>query len=129
MGRTGNTATECRGYRGSWRCSRLTLLRRSANTATERRGYRSPVVASLCRGGTQSTITRERTATRDPILMPKMAHTGEDHGHITLIGSGDNFGVANRPARLNGTSSAGVGRGDEAIGEGKESIARHRAAL
>jgi hypothetical protein len=42
--------------------------------------------------------------------MPEMANAGEDHRHVAFIRSGDNFLVANRAARLNRASRAGIGR-------------------
>jgi len=54
--------------------------------------------------------------------MLKVTFTSEDHDHITLVGCGDDFVVANGATRLNRSDSTRFGRGDEAVGERKESV-------
>jgi hypothetical protein len=49
--------------------------------------------------------------------MFEVAHAGEDHGHAPLIRGGDDFFIADGTTGLNGSGSAGLGGGNQAIGE------------
>jgi len=60
--------------------------------------------------------------------MPEMPAAGEGHGHAALVGGGDDFGVALGAAGLDGGSRAGLGGGDETVGEREECIAANGAA-
>jgi hypothetical protein len=44
--------------------------------------------------------------------MPEMAFSGEDHGHATLVGRGNDIRVAHRTAGLDGSSRPGLCRRD-----------------
>src|SRR5437763_1638191 len=61
--------------------------------------------------------------------MPEMAYAGEDHCHLALVSGGNHFFITNRAARLNRASRASVGRSKQPVREGKESVARDRAAF
>ena len=61
--------------------------------------------------------------------MPEMTDAGEDHGHLAFIGCGDHLFVPNGAAGLDRAGGARIGRGDQAVGEGKKCIACHGAAF
>src|SRR4051812_18723558 len=61
--------------------------------------------------------------------MSKMAKTGEDHRDVAFVGDGDDFGIADGAAWLNGGGGAGFGGGDEAVGERKKCIAANHTAF
>src|SRR3954447_25459061 len=62
-------------------------------------------------------------------LVPKVPHASEYHCHLPLVSGGNHFFVPNRAARLNRAGRASFGSGDQPVREGKESVARNRAAL
>ena len=55
-------------------------------------------------------------------LMPEVAVTGEAHGHAAFIGGGDDIGIALAASWLDGGGGAGVGGGQQAVGERKEGV-------
>src|SRR5690606_17905158 len=59
----------------------------------------------------------------------KVAHAGEQHRNVRLVGGGDDFGIAQRAARLDDGAHA-MARGDfDAVAKRKEGIrGQHRAA-
>jgi len=50
--------------------------------------------------------------------MPEVADAGEHHGKAGVVGGGDNLVVADRPARLDDRGGAGLGGGQQPVGEG-----------
>lgn len=56
------------------------------------------------------------------LLMPEVAMTGEAHGHAAFIGGGDDIGIALAASWLDGGGGAGVGGGQQAVGERKEGV-------
>src|SRR4051812_7697041 len=61
--------------------------------------------------------------------MAKVSSAGEDHGHAAFVGGGDDVGIADGAARLDGRCRAGFGGGNETIGEGEEGVAANYAAV
>jgi len=55
-------------------------------------------------------------------LVPEVAHAGEDHGHLAFVGGGDDFVVADAAPGLDDGGGTGVGRSEEAVGEGEEGV-------
>ena len=55
-------------------------------------------------------------------LMPEVAVTGEAHGHAAFIGGGDDIGIALAASWLDGGGGAGVGGGQQAVGEREERV-------
>ena len=60
--------------------------------------------------------------------MPEVPHPGKDHGQSRRIGRGDDFIIADRPARLDHGGRPGFGGGQQPVSEGEEGIGGHRAA-
>ena len=60
--------------------------------------------------------------------MAEVPGAGEEHGHPAAIGFGDDFGVADTSPGLDRGGRAGLGGGDQAVGERKEGVAGHGAA-
>ena len=54
--------------------------------------------------------------------VPEMAHAGEHHGDAGLVGGRDHLVVAHRAARLDHRRRAGLDRGQQPVGEGKERV-------
>jgi hypothetical protein len=54
----------------------------------------------------------------------EVAHSGEDHRKAGIVGGGDDFLVADRPARLDDGGGACLDRGEQAVREGEEGIGR-----
>jgi len=57
--------------------------------------------------------------------MFEVAHAGEDHCDVVLVGCGDHFFVAHRAARLNDRRHASLRRFINAVAEGEESVGGH----
>ena len=57
--------------------------------------------------------------------MSEMAHAGEHHGKAVLVGSGDDFGVAQAPAGLNDRFRACFRDDIESIAERKKRVGGH----
>src|SRR6185437_1814176 len=63
-----------------------------------------------------------------PASMSEMAHAGEHHRHVVLVGGGDHLGIAHRTTRLDHRADAG-GRGRvDAVAEREEGVAGHHRA-
>ncbi len=62
-------------------------------------------------------------------LVSEVARAGEDHGHAAFVGGGDDFFVADGAAGLDGAGGAGVGGGEESVGEGEEGVAADGASF
>src|SRR3970282_1014695 len=58
-----------------------------------------------------------------------MPNAGEDHRHVAVVSSFDDFGVADAAAGLDDGGGAGFGGGDESVGGREERVARARAAF
>ena len=54
--------------------------------------------------------------------MPKMSDLCKCHCHTTIIGRRNYILIPHAPTRLNRSDSTRFGRGDEAVGERKESV-------
>ncbi len=54
--------------------------------------------------------------------MPKMAHAGENHREVGVIGGGDHLIVANRAARLYNRRGARLRRRNQSVGKGKKGV-------
>jgi len=67
----------------------------------------------------QSALAHQRT---QAVLMPEVAHPGEDHGEAGGVGGGDDFVVAQRAAGLDHGSRAGLRDHLQTVGEGKEGV-------
>jgi hypothetical protein len=52
----------------------------------------------------------------------EVAKSAEDHGEAEAVGGGDDFGVFDGTAGLDGGGDAVLGGGFEAIGEGEEGV-------
>ena len=61
--------------------------------------------------------------------MPEVPHAGEHHGDAVLVGGGDHLVVAHRAARLDHRRGAGLGRREQAVGEGEEGVRGDDRAL
>ena len=78
----------------------------------------------LPRGGQKRTgetpaLAHQRT---QAVLMPEVAHPGEDHGEAGGVGGGDDFVVAQRAAGLDHGARAGLRDHLQTVGEGKEGV-------
>ncbi len=60
--------------------------------------------------------------------MTEMADAGEDHGNAAVVGGLDDFLIADGAAGLDGAGGAGLGGGDEAIGEWEKGVTGYDAA-
>ena len=59
---------------------------------------------------------------RLPESVAEVAHAGEQHGQAGLVGRGDHLVVADRAAGLDDRGRAGLGGGEQAVGEGEEGV-------
>ena len=86
----------------------------------------------VCQHDRAKLIAAEQFSQQNLLLtrrsMPEMPVAGEGHGHVALVGGDDDLGVALGAARLYGRGRAGLGGGDEAVGERKKGIAAYHAA-
>jgi hypothetical protein len=53
--------------------------------------------------------------------MLEVTDSGENHRHVAVVCSGDDFIVANRSAGLNRAGCASIGRGQESVWKWKKS--------
>jgi hypothetical protein len=58
-----------------------------------------------------------------------MAHAGESHGDISLIGGGDDFGIPDGPAGLHRSGGARFGGSNQTVREREKRITANHAAL
>src|SRR5438105_284373 len=93
----------------------------------------STAAASMPTSGTarpRSSWRRRRLKRRNDragapsLSVPEVAHSGEKHGELRFVGSGDHFLVADRAAGLNHGGCAGFGSRQESVGEGEEGVGR-----
>ena len=63
------------------------------------------------------------------LLVPEVAHAGEDHGQAGFVGGRDHLVVAHRAAGLDDRGGAGFGRGQQPVGEGEEGVRGDDRAL
>ena len=62
-------------------------------------------------------------------LVSEVSHPGENHGHLVLISGVDYFLVANRSARLDDGSDAGLSSRVQPIAEREKGVRGHYTAL
>jgi hypothetical protein len=73
----------------------------------------------FCRLPLKSALVHKWTPA---VLMPEVAHLGEDHGEAGVVGSGDHLVVAQRAAGLDHGLRARIGDHLQTIGKGEEGV-------
>jgi hypothetical protein len=77
---------------------------------------------------TRGAFVENRHIFAEKCSVAEVAHPGEDHRQPRFVGGGDDVVVADRPARLDDGGRAGLGCGEQAVGEGEECVEIGRAS-